>query len=62
MQRAVVDESRRADLRNGKVIDLADQAGDGEIALLDGEGNLLALAQSRADGWQAQPTKVFDRG
>jgi len=59
MPRVVIDESQQAQLRDGKTIDLAEPACGDKIALLDSEGNLLALAESRADGWKLQPKKVF---
>jgi len=61
MPRAVVEQSRLVDLRNGKLIDLPQPPDPraAEIALLDADGNLLAIAQPRAGGWKAQPVKVF---
>ena len=59
MPRVVMDESQRGRLRNGNLIDLPEPAVGDEIALMDSEGHLLALAQSRAEGWKLQPTKVF---
>jgi len=59
MPRVVIDEPRRARLRNGNLIDLPEPALGDEIALLDSQGRLLALAQPRAAGWKLQPTKVF---
>lgn len=59
MPRVVMNESQRARLRNGSLIDLPEPVCGDEVALLDGEGNLLALTRPRADGWKLQPTKVF---
>jgi tRNA pseudouridine55 synthase len=59
MPRVVLDESQLARLRNGNLIDLPEPALGEEIALLDSQGNLLALAQPRAGGCKLQPTKVF---
>lgn len=59
MPRVVMDESQQARLRDGKTIDLAEPACGEEVALLDNEGNLLALARPSADGLTLQPTKVF---
>jgi len=61
MPRVVINESQRPRLRNGNMIDLAAPVFGDEIALLDGEGNLLALTKCRAGGWKLQPTKVFLR-
>jgi len=55
----VMDESRRTRLRNGNLIDLPEPAVGDEIALLDSQGHLLALAQPHAGGRKLQPTKVF---
>ncbi len=59
MPRVVIDGSQLARLRNGNIIDLPEPVAGEEIALLDGESRLLALAQPREDGWKLQPTKVF---
>ncbi len=59
MPRVVMDASQHNRLRNGGLIELPEPAVGDEIALLDSEGHLLALAQPRADGWKLQPTKVF---
>ena len=59
MRRVLVNESQRARLRNGNQIDLQEPVHGDEIALLDGDGNLLALSRPRAGGWKLQPTKVF---
>ena len=59
MPRLVIDASQRARLRNGNLIDLPEPAVGDEVALLDGDGHLLAIAQPRVGGWKLQPTKVF---
>jgi len=59
MPRLVINASQRARLRNGNLIDLPEPAVGDEVALLDGDGHLLAIAQPRANGWKLQPTKVF---
>jgi tRNA pseudouridine55 synthase len=59
MPRLVIDASQRARLRNGNLIDLPEPAVGDEVALLDGDGHLLAITQPRANGWKLQPTKVF---
>jgi tRNA pseudouridine55 synthase len=59
MPRAVIDASQHDRLRNGGLLDLPEPAVGDEVALLDGDGHLLAIAQPRAGGWKLQPTKVF---
>ncbi len=59
MPKVVIDESQRHRLRNGNMIELPEPTCGDKVALLDSEGNLLALTEPRADGWKLQPTKVF---
>jgi len=59
MPRAVIDASQHDRLRNGGLLDLPEPAVGDEVALLDGDGHLLAIAQPRAGGWKLQPTKVL---
>ena len=62
----VVSPEARTNLSHGKRLsfDVLQPApdgadGDGEVALLDAEGNLLALGEPHADTRCVQPTKVF---
>lgn len=61
MPRATLAEDQLPALRNGRVVELSRpaDAAAAEIALLDAAGNLLAIAEPRAGGTRAQPSKVF---
>ena len=63
MPRSVLDDPEQlAALRTGRIVRLPEPAAagaTGKLALLDTESNLLAIAESREGGWEAQPVKVF---
>lgn len=63
MQRLVADAGQAARLANGNAIELSEAMADGEVAVLDRHGSLLAIAA--VDGQERnilRPLKVFHPG